>query len=134
MPFSCNAIFGHLCAYLAFENQNSVDYVTEKLWGAFASGTIPIYYGAPNIAKLIPIDSAVLIQSFKSVEEAAVEIVKMLTVPSVYAKYHAWRYQPLPLHFVRRWNLTHTHSECRLCQLVHRRVHTQAVSASTVAH
>mmetsp|Transcript_18448 Transcript_18448/g.27994 ORF Transcript_18448/g.27994 Transcript_18448/m.27994 type:complete len:387 (+) Transcript_18448:171-1331(+) len=35
--------------HLAFENQNTDDYITEKLWLTLKSGTIPVYFGAPNI-------------------------------------------------------------------------------------
>lgn len=105
--------------YFAFENQNTVDYVTEKLWGAFSSGVIPVYYGAPNIAGLIPPKSAIIVQSFRSFEDAAAEIIRAITIPSVNALYHQWRFKPLPDFFVRLWNFTHVHSQCRLCRFVH---------------
>ena len=37
--------------HLAFENHNADDYVTEKLWSTLESGTIPVYFGAPNIIR-----------------------------------------------------------------------------------
>lgn len=40
--------------HLAFENQNTDDYITEKLWHTFQSGTIPIYLGASNIRDHLP--------------------------------------------------------------------------------
>eukprot|EP00978_Attheya_sp_CCMP212_P002672 scaffold5469_cov54-Attheya_sp.AAC.4 len=40
--------------HLAFENQNIDDYITEKMWGTFQSGTLPVYYGAPNIEEHVP--------------------------------------------------------------------------------
>ena len=40
---------------ICFENTNNVkDYITEKMFDCFLSGTIPIYWGAPNIDKIIP--------------------------------------------------------------------------------
>lgn len=40
--------------HLAFENFNQKDYVTEKLYEAIDSGTVPIYYGAPNVEDFFP--------------------------------------------------------------------------------
>jgi hypothetical protein len=40
--------------YLAFENQNVDDYMTEKLWGALAAGVIPVYWGASNVWHHVP--------------------------------------------------------------------------------
>ena len=34
---------------IAFENQRSPGYLTEKIWHAFISGTIPIYWGCPEV-------------------------------------------------------------------------------------
>ena len=40
---------------IAFENtDNQIDYVTEKVWMTWASGTVPIYWGAPNVAEWLP--------------------------------------------------------------------------------
>ena len=36
---------------IAFENTSYDGYCTEKLMEAFAAGTIPIYWGDPNVAK-----------------------------------------------------------------------------------
>ena len=113
-----NALMRKYRVYFAFENQNTNDYVTEKLWGAYASGTIPVYYGAPNIRSLIPPESAILVQTFPTLKAAAQEINAALTSPSVNARYHRWRFKPLPLAFVKTWNFTHVHSECRLCRFV----------------
>jgi len=40
--------------YLAFENSNTKDYVTEKVFHAWRAGTVPIYMGAENIADFAP--------------------------------------------------------------------------------
>lgn len=38
----------------AMENTNMKDYVTEKLWQAFEAGCVPIYWGPPNVADVLP--------------------------------------------------------------------------------
>ena len=39
---------------IAFENTHQSEYITEKIWHAYMSQTIPIYYGAPEIYKQVP--------------------------------------------------------------------------------
>ena len=39
---------------ISFENTLSPEYVTEKLWHAYLSQTIPIYYGAPEVYNQVP--------------------------------------------------------------------------------
>ena len=104
--------------YLAFENQNVDDYITEKLWGALAAGVIPVYYGAPNAELRVPKGSTIIIQDYRSLLDVASEIIRVLNSKEAYMRYHEWRKKPLEWEFVQMWNFTHTHSECRLCQFV----------------
>jgi glycosyltransferase involved in cell wall biosynthesis len=39
---------------LCFENTRFPGYVTEKIFDSFFAGTIPVYYGAPDIADFVP--------------------------------------------------------------------------------
>ena len=39
---------------IAFENTPVSEYITEKIWHAYMSQTIPIYYGAPEIYEQVP--------------------------------------------------------------------------------
>lgn len=102
--------------YLAFENSIVPDYITEKLWGAYAAGTIPVYYGAPNIREHIPPGSAVIASDFPDARALARHLLSILSSRSLYRRYHSWRYRPLPGSFTTKYNLTRTHSACRLCQ------------------
>lgn len=57
---------------LAFENSRSASYVTEKLTDCFFTNTVPIYHGAPKVARYFPVDSFIefpnlSIQEFESV-------------------------------------------------------------------
>lgn len=103
--------------YLAFENSVIDDYITEKLWGAYAAGVIPVYYGAPNILNRVPPNSLVVAASFATTELLARHLKSILRSAALYNAYHAWRYRPLPAAFVALYNFTHVHSECRLCIL-----------------
>lgn len=53
--------------YLCIENCISQDgYVTEKIFDAFKSSTVPIYLGAPNITDLVPSNCFVNLRNFGS--------------------------------------------------------------------
>lgn len=41
---------------LCFENSREPGYVTEKIFSAFFAGSVPIYFGAPDVAEYIPSD------------------------------------------------------------------------------
>ena len=40
--------------YFAFENSNVDDYITEKLWGAYDAGAIPVYLAPPTSRATFP--------------------------------------------------------------------------------
>merc|ERR1740117_538797 len=48
------AVMAQYLFHLAFENSNVDDYITEKLWGALESGSLPVYLGANNIKERVP--------------------------------------------------------------------------------
>ena len=43
-----------------FENSITDGYITEKIFNVFASGSIPIYNGAPNITNFVNSESFIL--------------------------------------------------------------------------
>lgn len=51
---------------LCFENMIMDGYVTEKIFDCFYAGTIPLYLGAPDVEKLIPVDTFVDCRRFGS--------------------------------------------------------------------
>ncbi len=48
---------------------DSSGYITEKIFDAFESGSIPIYQGPPNIAQYIPSDCYIHYEDFHSLED-----------------------------------------------------------------
>ena len=60
---------------LAFENSGARGYTTEKIMEAFASETVPIYWGNPDIAKEFDPGSFINCHDFDSFDEA-VEFIK----------------------------------------------------------
>ena len=102
--------------YFAFENQRVDDYITEKLWGAFRAGVLPVYFGAPNIKEHVPENSIVHVDDFSTHDELAAHLRAIVSDEALYDSYHAWRYKPLPQWFVTKYNFTHVHSACRVCR------------------
>ena len=51
---------------ICFENIAQNYYVTEKIIDCFVAGTIPIYFGAPNIREIIPYEAFIDMRAFKT--------------------------------------------------------------------
>jgi len=110
------AIMRSYLFHLAFENSKEDDYVTEKLWGTLQAGTLPIYYGAPNVKEHAPPNSIISWHDFGSTEELAKYMNKVANDKALYDSYHEWRTKPLPESFRKKFDFTNTHSICRMCR------------------
>ncbi|XP_045429865.1 alpha-(1,3)-fucosyltransferase 7 [Pipistrellus kuhlii] len=78
--------------YLAFENSQHRDYVTEKFWhNALAAGTVPVVLGPPRASyeALVPADAFVHVDDFGSARELAAFLRGMNE--SQYRSYFRWR-------------------------------------------
>lgn len=62
---------------IACENQQFSEYNTEKIFDAFASNSIPIYWGDPKIEKIYNEKAFINCNNYKSLEEV-LEVVKQL--------------------------------------------------------
>lgn len=127
--------------YFAFENEITQDYITEKLWSTFGAGVLPVYFGAPNIKDHVPEHSIVNVADYDSRADLANHLKEILKNKDLYDSYHEWRYKPLPDFFVRKYNFTHVHSECRTCRWASAKLNglkwdaeQQAVSYPMVVH
>ena len=61
----------HYWFYLAFENSNCLDYITEKLWRILDLGIVPIVMGGGNYTRDAPDKSVINVEDFSSVQELA---------------------------------------------------------------
>ena len=109
--------------YLAFENQCEDDYITEKLWGAYEAGTIPIYYGAPNVKDHVPNHSLIHVNDYNTTYDLVQHVLAVMNDRQMYESYHKWRTQPIPEHFHTKYDFTTTHSTCRTCRWAYARVY-----------
>ncbi|XP_036117072.1 alpha-(1,3)-fucosyltransferase 7 [Molossus molossus] len=78
--------------YLAFENSQHTDYITEKLWhNALTAGTVPVVLGPPRATyeAFVPPDAFVHVDDFNSTRELAAFLVGMNETQ--YRSYFTWR-------------------------------------------
>ena len=115
--------------YLAAENCNEVDYVSEKVYGALAAGSVPIYLGAPNIyeSTFVPPNSLLIpptdMNNDALVAAFAAEVSKVINNKAEWEAKVAWRQQPLTEEYKRKFAFTCTHSSCRLCRYAYAKKH-----------
>lgn len=113
---------------IAIENSLEYDYVTEKLWQPLASGSVPIYLGAPNVDDWLPcsnLSCLVDLRRFSSMKETATFLQSLIDDREKYLFFHQWRREtPVRktfLHLSEYLNRANEHSlECLLCDLIHR--------------
>ncbi|XP_025027354.1 alpha-(1,3)-fucosyltransferase 4 [Python bivittatus] len=102
--------------YLAFENSQHQDYITEKLWrNAFGSWAVPVVLGPPraNYERFVPSDSFIHVNDFSDPMELAVYLKFLDKNKNMYRKYFAWRKQ----YEVRVSSFWLEHS-CKVCNTV----------------
>lgn len=101
--------------YLAFENESTDDYITEKLWGGFESGSLPVYFGAPNVDEHVPPNSLIHL-THQNVDKVGPLLKRLSENKKEYDMYHKWRTKPLPKTFHDKYDFTHIHGICRSCR------------------
>ncbi|XP_018422675.1 PREDICTED: galactoside 3(4)-L-fucosyltransferase-like [Nanorana parkeri] len=100
--------------YLAFENCEHEDYITEKLWSnSFNMGVVPVVLGATrkNYERFIPSDSFIHVDDFASPKELAEFLMSLDKDNAKYEKYFKWR---LKYEVVRETGWDNIH--CKACR------------------
>nr|XP_018898370.1 PREDICTED: alpha-(1,4)-fucosyltransferase-like [Bemisia tabaci] len=111
----------HYKFVLAIENTFTESYLTEKLFYALDSGSVPIYFGAPNVMDFVPPHSIIDGSKFQSMEELASYVFKVANDPIAYAEYHAWRRCGVLGNYAKVRAMSLNTLPCRLCEAVSRR-------------
>lgn len=78
--------------YLAFENSEHQDYITEKLWrNALLAGSVPVVLGPPraNYQKFLPVNAFIHVEDFGSAQELAAFLTTMNDTR--YRSYFDWK-------------------------------------------
>ncbi|XP_062106080.1 alpha-(1,4)-fucosyltransferase-like [Humulus lupulus] len=111
----------HYKFVLAIENTMTESYVTEKLFYALDSGSVPIYFGAPNVWDFVPPHSIIDGSKFSSLEELASYVRAVANDPVTYAEYHAWRRCGVLANYGKTRAVSLDTLPCRLCRAVSRK-------------
>ncbi|XP_009870286.1 PREDICTED: alpha-(1,3)-fucosyltransferase 6-like [Apaloderma vittatum] len=80
--------------YLAFENSQHKDYITEKVWkNALSSGTVPVMLGPPrkNYERFLPPDSFIHVDDFSSPKDLAQYLWELSKDTERDQRYFQWR-------------------------------------------
>ncbi|XP_071500550.1 glycoprotein 3-alpha-L-fucosyltransferase A-like [Diadema antillarum] len=80
--------------YLALENSECRDYLTEKFWkNALHNDIVPVVYGPPreDYEKVFPPEAFIHVQDFKSVKELAEYLIKLDEDDNLYNKFFEWK-------------------------------------------
>jgi hypothetical protein len=100
----------------AFENSETDDYVTEKLFGPFVAGSVPLYDGARNAHEYVPSSkSAIYAYDFPSAKELAAYLLYLDKNDTAYQEYLTWKQDGLSADFIAHSDIARVHSKCRLC-------------------
>ncbi|CAM6088657.1 unnamed protein product [Calypogeia fissa] len=104
----------HYMFALAIENTDTESYVTEKLFYALEVGTVPIYFGAPNVLDLVPPNSIIQASEFKTIVELVAYVKEVAQDPLQYAEFHAWRRCGELGNYRHTWSVSFDNVPCRL--------------------
>ncbi|XP_015251736.1 PREDICTED: alpha-(1,3)-fucosyltransferase 7-like isoform X1 [Cyprinodon variegatus] len=80
--------------YLAFENSQAKDYITEKLWyNAYKGGAVPVVLGPPisDYKAVAPDHSFIHVDDFASVQELGKHLQRLAKDRKRYEEYFKWK-------------------------------------------
>lgn len=79
--------------YLAFENSQHTDYITEKLWNAVVAGAVPVVLGATrrNYERFLPPEAFIHVDDFPSVRALAQYLLMLRRNPHRLRQHLDWR-------------------------------------------
>lgn len=109
--------------YLALENSNCKDYVTEKLYNAYVAGSIPIVDGPSDYGAFIPSTRSVIrVDDFDTPKLLADYIRKVLANKELYESYFEYK-KPGGITNKRFLSMVEAYEkgQCNLCQLAYER-------------
>lgn len=98
--------------YLAFENSNYKDYITEKLWrNSYLAGAVPVVFGAglDDYKAVAPPHSFIHVNEFATIKDLAEYMMQLLQDKDRYNKYFTWQ---------KKWEIKY-YTDCRniLCKI-----------------
>ena len=107
----CNALLRRHKFYLAFENGNCPDYITEKYWeNAIDNDIVPIVMGGADYKALAIPNSYINVQDFASPKQLAKYLLYLDRNDTAYREYFSWK---------KRYQRIIPKRVCALCKQLH---------------
>jgi hypothetical protein len=102
---------------MAFEVGMVKDHITNIVFEAFESGTLPIVLGASNLKEHFPLNSFISAGEFQTWEKLGIFVKEVMDDRIKWESYHAWRNDPeARATFEKKYNFTRTTPTCRMCR------------------
>jgi len=102
---------------LVLEAGTEKDHITEAVWEALLSGAVPAIYGATNLEKRLPPNSAIFASNYNSWDKFADYVKEVAEDETLWESFHKWRTDEAALkQFAAQWAFTDTPPECRMCR------------------
>eukprot|EP01129_Flabellula_baltica_P011980 TRINITY_DN5339_c0_g1_i1.p1 TRINITY_DN5339_c0_g1~~TRINITY_DN5339_c0_g1_i1.p1 ORF type:complete len:446 (-),score=75.69 TRINITY_DN5339_c0_g1_i1:3-1340(-) len=77
--------------YMAIENSNCDDYVTEKYWKTLVAGLVPILDGPVDYSDFLPSQKVIRLDDFDSPKELAEHLKYLVNNRTAYLEYMPWK-------------------------------------------
>lgn len=86
-------LIGRYTFYLALENSQHTDYITEKLWNAVKAGAVPVVLGPSrqNYERFLPPEAFIHVDDFSTVRELARYLLMLRRSPAKMRRHLDWR-------------------------------------------
>lgn len=102
---------------LAFDRTKEKDHISDIIWEALISGSVPVIVGADNMRNHLPAHSYIDSGSYSDWDELAQAIKNINEDKDKWESYHAWRTDEAALaKFEAMYEFTKTSPTCRLCR------------------
>uniref|UniRef100_A0A8C5ED99 Fucosyltransferase n=1 Tax=Gouania willdenowi TaxID=441366 RepID=A0A8C5ED99_GOUWI len=103
--------------YLALENSQHTDYITEKVWNAVQAGAIPVVLGPSrqNYEHFLPPEAFIHVDDFPTAQELAQYLNRLMQNPALTKRHLSWR-QSYSIHQPTFW----TEHYCTACKVLRR--------------
>jgi hypothetical protein len=102
---------------LAFDTTKTKDHISDLVWEALISGSVPVVLGAENIRDHLPPSSFINANSFSSWDDLAQHVAKVVDKKELWESYQKWRNDEDTLAaFEAKYEFTRTSPECRMCR------------------
>lgn len=103
--------------YLALENSQHTDYITEKLWNSIKAGAIPVVLGPSrqNYERFLPAEAFIHVDDFPTVRELAYHLLMLRRKPEQLMSHLRWR-ENQRIHQPKFWSEHY----CTACKAVRR--------------